>query len=180
VTERAVSCSYRSSFKSRSVSRLNFCWPSPVVLGFRSRRDLWPRFLFSSRHVRVYKWGLLFDEVRGRFFCVGTTYVASFAILFRVNCCWPSPAQWFPVSSPAGLMTMFYCLRFETPPTWRARSPYLYPPVTGWPSCIPGIGFPFKHTWLAGLRWSHSNPPPQKNEAPSLKYLLSPCQQLLE
>jgi hypothetical protein len=27
-----------------------------------------------------------------------------------------------------------YCLRFETPPpTWRARSPYLYPPGTGWP-----------------------------------------------
>jgi hypothetical protein len=25
-------------------------------------------------------------------------------------------------------MTTFYCLRFETPPTWRARSPYLYPP----------------------------------------------------
>jgi hypothetical protein len=30
-------------------------------------------------------------------------------------------------------MTTFYCLRFETSPTWRARSPYLYPPGTGWP-----------------------------------------------
>jgi hypothetical protein len=28
-------------------------------------------------------------------------------------------------------MTTFYCLRFVTPPTWRARSPYLYPPGTG-------------------------------------------------
>jgi hypothetical protein len=44
------------------------------------------------------------------------------------NCCWPSPAQPFLVPSPAGLMTMFYCLRFETPPTWRARSLYFYPP----------------------------------------------------
>jgi hypothetical protein len=26
----------------------------------------------------------------------------------------------------------------ETPPTWRARSPYLYPPGTGWPSYTPG------------------------------------------
>jgi hypothetical protein len=26
-------------------------------------------------------------------------------------------------------MTIIYCLRFETPPTWRARSPYLYPPT---------------------------------------------------
>jgi hypothetical protein len=31
-------------------------------------------------------------------------------------------------------MTIFYCcLRFETPPTCRAGSPYLYPPGTGWP-----------------------------------------------
>jgi hypothetical protein len=35
--------------------------------------------------------------------------------------------------SPAGLTTTFYCLRFETPLTWRTRSPYLYPPGTGWP-----------------------------------------------
>jgi hypothetical protein len=34
-------------------------------------------------------------------------------------------------------MTIFYCLRFERPQTWRARSPYLYPPGTGWPSYTP-------------------------------------------
>jgi hypothetical protein len=28
-------------------------------------------------------------------------------------------------------MTIFYRLRFETPPTWRARPPYLYSPGTG-------------------------------------------------
>jgi hypothetical protein len=28
-------------------------------------------------------------------------------------------------------------LRFETPPTWRTRSPYLYPTATGWPSYTP-------------------------------------------
>jgi hypothetical protein len=31
----------------------------------------------------------------------------------------------------------FYCVRFDTPPTWRARSPYLYPPGTGWPGYTP-------------------------------------------
>jgi hypothetical protein len=31
-------------------------------------------------------------------------------------------------------MIIFYCIRFETPPTWRASSPYLYPPGTVWPS----------------------------------------------
>jgi hypothetical protein len=34
-------------------------------------------------------------------------------------------------------MTTFYCLRFETLPTWRARSPYLYPPGTGWSCYTP-------------------------------------------
>jgi hypothetical protein len=43
------------------------------------------------------------------------------------NSCWPSPAQSFLGPSPAGLVTIFYCLRFETPPTWRARFRYLYP-----------------------------------------------------
>jgi hypothetical protein len=33
-----------------------------------------------------------------------------------------------------GSDTIFYCFRFEAPPTWRARFPYLYPPGTRW-SC---------------------------------------------
>jgi hypothetical protein len=40
-------------------------------------------------------------------------------------------------SESRGLMTIFYCLRFETPPTWRTRSLYLYPPGTGWPGYTP-------------------------------------------
>jgi hypothetical protein len=31
----------------------------------------------------------------------------------------------------------------ETPPTWRVRSLYLYPPGTGWPSYTPGHWVPF-------------------------------------
>jgi hypothetical protein len=38
------------------------------------------------------------------------------------NCCWASPAQSFSGPSPAGLMTVLYYLRFETPITWRIRS----------------------------------------------------------
>jgi hypothetical protein len=41
-------------------------------------------------------------------------------------------------------MTIFYCLIFETLPTWRARSPYLYPQGTGWSCYIP------RH-WVASL-----------------------------
>jgi hypothetical protein len=32
-----------------------------------------------------------------------------------------------------GLRTIFYCLRFETPPAFRSRSSYLYLPGTGYP-----------------------------------------------
>jgi hypothetical protein len=34
-------------------------------------------------------------------------------------------------------MATFNCLRFETLPTWRARSPFLYPPGKGSPSYTP-------------------------------------------
>jgi hypothetical protein len=73
------------------------------------------------------------------------------------NSCWFSPAQSFSGPSPAGLMTTFYCRRFETPPTWRARFPYLYPPGTWWPGYTPGTGLPFRRLLrLAGLRWRYS------------------------
>jgi hypothetical protein len=36
----------------------------------------------------------------------------------------------------------YLTLSFETPPTWRAKFPYLYPPGTGWPSCfVPTMCF---------------------------------------
>jgi hypothetical protein len=53
------------------------------------------------------------------------------------------PAQSFSLLNPAGLVTVFYCLRFETPLAWRARSPYLYPPGTGWPGYAPRHWVPF-------------------------------------
>jgi hypothetical protein len=74
------------------------------------------------------------------------------------NCCWPSPAHSFSGSSIAGLMTRFYCLKFEAPPTWRARSPYLYPPGTGWPSYTPRHWVPFQPPPTT-CRWRYSNPP---------------------
>jgi hypothetical protein len=52
----------------------------------------------------------------------------SFAIVAR-----PSPEQSFSGLSSAGLMNIFDCLRFETRPTWTARTSYLFPPEMGWP-----------------------------------------------
>jgi hypothetical protein len=61
----------------------------------------------------------------------------------RLQCCWSSLAQSFLGPSPTGLVTIFYYLRVETPPTWRARYQYLYPPGTGWPSYTPRHWVPF-------------------------------------
>jgi hypothetical protein len=41
------------------------------------------------------------------------------------------------------LTTIFYSLRFETSPTWRTRSPYLYLPGTRWPSYTLSHWIPF-------------------------------------
>jgi hypothetical protein len=51
--------------------------------------------------------------------------------------------QSFSGPSPAGPVTTIYCLSFETPPTWRARSPYLYRLEEGWPDYTPRYCFPF-------------------------------------
>jgi hypothetical protein len=59
------------------------------------------------------------------------------------NCCWSSPGQSFSDHSLVGLITTFYCLQFEIPPTWWARSPHLYPPGTGWPGYTPRQWVPF-------------------------------------
>jgi hypothetical protein len=37
----------------------------------------------------------------------------------------------------------YFTVSSETPPTWRTRLQYLYPPGTGWPSYTPGHWVPF-------------------------------------
>jgi hypothetical protein len=59
------------------------------------------------------------------------------------NCCWSSPAHSFSGPHTTGLMTTFYCLRFATHATLRARSPYLCPPGTMSPVYIPRHWVPF-------------------------------------
>jgi hypothetical protein len=71
----------------------------------------------------------------------------------------PSPSHSFSAPVPAGLVTTFDCLRFETLPTWRATSPYLYPTGIGWPSYTPRHWVPFSSP-PATLRWRDSTPPP--------------------
>jgi hypothetical protein len=104
---------------------------------------------------------------------------------FVYNFCWFSPAQWFSRPSPAGLV-IFYCLRFETPPTRRARFPYLYSPGTWWPSYTPRHWVPFRRLLrLAGIWWRYSNTSKtnffkiiyiQIQSVPHRKHITSPLQ----
>jgi hypothetical protein len=99
--------------------------------------------------VGLLMWGAFSDERMGLLF---------------INCCWSSPAQSFSGPGPTGLIIIFYSLRFETRPTWRARSPYLYPPGTGWPSYTPRHWVPFSSppkTRRATVE-EFENPPPRR------------------
>jgi hypothetical protein len=58
-------------------------------------------------------------------------------------------------------MTIFYCLRFVTPPTWRARYEYLHVPGTGWPGYTVRHWVPFSSPpTIRRARWRYLNPPP--------------------
>jgi hypothetical protein len=82
------------------------------------------------------------------------------------NCCWFSQTQPFSCLSPAGLMTIFYCLRFDTPPSLSARTPYLYHPGTGWSSYTSRLWVPLSPIFeLAATRGCRSQ---------SLSHILRP------
>jgi hypothetical protein len=62
------------------------------------------------------------------------------------SCCWALASAVILWSEPRGTRDLFYCIRFETRPTWKSRSPYFYPPGTRWPSYIPRHWVRSSHT----------------------------------
>jgi hypothetical protein len=82
-----------------------------------------PDFCYCQTVAGLLLWGTLSDERMGVPFTITS-----------------GPRQ---RSHTRGTHMTFYCLGFETPPTWRARSPYLYPRGTGWPSYTPRHWVPF-------------------------------------
>jgi hypothetical protein len=68
------------------------------------------------------------------------------------------------IAVPRDSIPYFIVPILENPPTWRARSPCLYPTGTGWPRYSPGHWVPFcRLLRLAWLRFRYSNPPPQES-----------------
>jgi hypothetical protein len=58
------------------------------------------------------------------------------SVIYSYKCSWALPEQLLSSPSPAEHDHIFYGLIWE-PPTWRARSPYSYPPGTGWTTYTP-------------------------------------------
>jgi hypothetical protein len=73
---------------------------------------------------------IFFRQVRLCYF-VTTSLPRGWVCNVLVRCFWALPEQSLLGRSPVELMAS------ETPQTWRARSPYLYPPGTGWPNYTP-------------------------------------------
>jgi hypothetical protein len=114
-------------------------WPTisrPICHGVRHPFGAQEHIFINERQLWICWWGTLYDERMG---------------LPLYSCCWSLPAQSFLGPSCAGLQTICYCLKFETPPFWRAISPYLYPAGQCGPVIPPGTGFAFCHQ-LAGLQ----------------------------
>jgi hypothetical protein len=49
----------------------------------------------------------------------------------------------------------YFTVSSETPTTWRARFPYLYPPGTGWHSYSPGRWVPYFISKPVSKHWRH-------------------------
>jgi hypothetical protein len=81
--------------------------------------------------------------------------------------------------------TIFYCLRFENPPTWRARPPVfisprnrvaqLYPPRTGVPFSSPPTTFCLVILAASDPRYTSSGRPPQKTPSLNNSYIVVSC-----
>jgi hypothetical protein len=100
----------------------------PVCLGVKHTSGAYDQIFITVRQLRVCWCGSL-SLTRERFCRLQLPLILARAVILG--------------SESAGLVTIFYSLRFETPQNWRARSPYLYPRGTGWPSYISRDWVPF-------------------------------------
>jgi hypothetical protein len=88
-----------------------------------------------------------YDHTSNFYYCQSCGFVDVGRSLWRekgsalYSCFWSSPAQSLLGSSPTGLVTIFYCLRFKTPPTWGPGPRIYIPQEQGGTVIPPGTGF---------------------------------------
>jgi hypothetical protein len=123
---RTESCSYKSKSKPKSHYDRQSVGQSVLVSGIHLERAI--NFSFSSK-CSLDSCGVCYfvapSLTRGR--------VCNLLLLLVLAS-----------SDPRDSRPHFIVPILETPPTWRVRSPYLYPPGTGWPSYTPRhwVSFP--------------------------------------
>jgi hypothetical protein len=105
----------------------------PVRLGVRRLSGTRDQFFFLIE--------ISFKQLRVCYFVVPSLTRGRVCNLLY-NCFWTFPEQSHWVQVPQ-ISRPYFTVSSETHPTWRARSPYLYPPGTGWPSYTPGHWVPF-------------------------------------
>jgi hypothetical protein len=99
----------------------------PVRLGVRRPSGTRDQFFFLLE--------ISFRQLRVCYF-VAPSLMRGLVRNVLYNCFWALPEHsCFEV--PQNLRP-YFTVSFETPPTWRVRSPYLYLPGTEWPSYTPG------------------------------------------
>jgi hypothetical protein len=96
------------------------------------------RHPFGTRDQFLFLLEIYFRQLQVYYFVAPSLTIGRVCNLLY-KCFWALPEQSLLDRSPAELMAIFYCLRS----TWRARSPYLYAPGTGWPSYTPRHWVPF-------------------------------------
>jgi hypothetical protein len=118
-TDAATLC-FRTPGKSKSklyYDRQSFGQSLLVSGTHLGPRDQFFLLEFFFRQLRVY-------------YFVAPSLTRGRACNLLYNCFWALPEQSLLGRIPAELRP-YFTVSFETPPTWRARSPYLHPPETG-------------------------------------------------
>jgi hypothetical protein len=126
-----VSVPWHQQVKVKVNLRPTVSWP--VCLGVRHPSGTHDQFFFLLE--------ISFWQLRVCYF-VASSLMRGRVYNLLYNCFWALPEQSLLGQSPVELRP-YFTVSSETPQTWRARSPYLYSPGTGWRSYTPGTGFLF-------------------------------------
>jgi hypothetical protein len=111
--------------------RYNVCFQLPAIsiLVWGSHLEPMTRFVSFLSQLRASWWGL-------------PLWLEDGSVIYCRIASGPCQSSHSRVEVPQNSRP-YFTVSSETPPTWRARSLYLYPPGTGWPSYTPGHWGPF-------------------------------------